>query len=192
MSEFDRQLHVSTIASQYWCAIKLLMKHNRPDLQVETEHMSRGTFFHHLFGFDREEPIRTEYRGWYITGTPDLVLEDTVVEFKTLHDKADFKFCMYPAIAQANIYATLRNKPHFVIIIATVKGSQMYKIWNSNSMDTRPEKSKKDIDSAIDILENLVEPIPPQQRKCYSCDARQHCKHFEEVRGRKYNQYIKE
>jgi hypothetical protein len=116
--------------------------------------------------------------------------KEHVLEFKTTKNKDHFKYVMYPAIAQANIYATMLGKPKFYVVIATIDGDQICKIWNSSHMKTFPDKAMRDIMSAISLIEEKTQPIPPQPFKCYACDMKYNCNYFKENIQGKHTKYL--
>ena len=118
------------------------------------EVMEKNAALHLEYGLDNNMLVAYNYRGWLIEGIPDQILEDRVVEGKTVRKASNVNKLKATAWLQGGFYALALDKPKFQIVLFKADSLEEY---YSRVFETEIEEPrvKAYLDYALDILEAI-------------------------------------
>lgn len=114
------------------------------------------------------------WKNYIIEGAPDGIGPDFCYEFKTTANEFLCNFIKPMAIAQANIYSYLFEKPKIKVQIKLMNKVNERSIIIEQKTDER--HAVHTLNTMDKLLTNKMNPIPPKQWKCKSCEYRSECR----------------
>ena len=128
-----------------------LFKKERPERLKQV--MEENARLHIEHGFDNEEMVAWNYRGWTIEGIPDQIYDDKVVEGKVVRPRSNVKMLRATAWFQGGLYARALDKPKFVIVLFKQNHEEVY--VKEFVTEVEEPKIRALLDYAIDVLNSI-------------------------------------
>ena len=116
--------------------------------------MEENAVLHLRYGLDNSSMVAMNYRGWLIEGIPDQILEDRIIEGKTVRKTSNVEKLKATAWFQGGFYALALRKPKFQIVLFKYDSLEEY---YSEVFETEVEEPriKSYLDYALEILESI-------------------------------------
>jgi len=169
------EVRASTIASLAWCQVKAKAFFDgkfeiQPDFNLLI-----GELYHQSFGFGTELELRRELDGVTVTGHPDYVGSDFILEFKVTEEKYPTRFLMGYAHLQCKVYCWLAGVKRYIIFVYNPFQKKSYIRWGRVSL----KRFEDDLKLRLKIFKGEVEPIPTTWKfKCRNCEYKGECKNY--------------